>query len=640
MSISIFTTPASCWRPPIAGQIKASPPQTAQRQETWEDFAQESRWPEAVLLFLKSSECGRILLWRMINGIVAESLPANRRATRRTAKEVLKATMQLVREGLVLRHRRKWVALIDIGREMVPLAELASAHVGPHQRSLRKVHENRLGSESSEPWLFDFFEPCTSDSSDVASLSAPAISQVNYYSIMNRVLAILAIVAELMLAALPIGAAYESSGDIGPERLPEWPSWPPGMVGLVNFTNRVHGYLTNAEEFFFFTGNTADFQKFLGKYSTVTGIVSHRLIIHPGRWITRSPWGEEPIKTCDWELYACPARWLRATGKIEADRAGYILEVHLWKGGAVALGQLKIPENVRRVDNSGRGGPAAQYANVWPFTLDRVQALEEVLQAHEDRGSYETPRGARLMITWWYRESDPRIASWCVVDRDGQILNSVVNFHAGGSGTGPKQISEASLAALTDALDKLPPEPATRPPGGRWLVVSCTKGGQWTTLIYDRANIPKQLQAVAGQLLAALGLAEAQIPTWLSMANAKTTMNVNEQVKDLALSPDGKTLASASEYDAVKLWKASDGSEIRTIQIEPHSGLRSVGFSPDGTTLVSATVSSIMLSDVVTGMTKLKFWPTTIAISARYGRDNKTLLIEGNPPVVWDLAAG
>ncbi|MEM7496102.1 MAG: hypothetical protein AAF471_08340, partial [Myxococcota bacterium] len=50
----------------------------------------------------------------------------------------------------------------------------------------------------------------------------------------------------------------------------------------------------------------------------------------------------------------------------------------------------------------------------------------------------------------------------------------------------------------------------------------------------------------------------------------------------------GTTLASASDDSAVKLWRADDGTLLRTIK--GHAGpVRSVAFSPDGSTLASAS---------------------------------------------------
>ncbi len=59
-------------------------------------------------------------------------------------------------------------------------------------------------------------------------------------------------------------------------------------------------------------------------------------------------------------------------------------------------------------------------------------------------------------------------------------------------------------------------------------------------------------------------------------------------VWSLAFSPDGKTIASGSDDNAIKIWNTESGKELRTLT--GHSDLvRSVAFSPDGKSLASGS---------------------------------------------------
>ncbi len=59
-------------------------------------------------------------------------------------------------------------------------------------------------------------------------------------------------------------------------------------------------------------------------------------------------------------------------------------------------------------------------------------------------------------------------------------------------------------------------------------------------------------------------------------------------VWSVAISPDGKTLASGSEDNTIRLWDITTGEQLTTIT--GHTApVKCVNFSPDGTKVASST---------------------------------------------------
>jgi len=152
----------------------------------------------------------------------------------------------------------------------------------------------------------------------------------------------------LVICAIILGTwnVFGLGGDIPNGKAVNEPSWPKGITNLVNTTNRVHGFFVNSEDIFFFSGTATNFTAFLLDYSRIQGVENRRLILHDGPGEAKSPW-DKAGRLCDWKLYVCPKSGLEAvrTGK-PSTNTDYVVEVHFWTGGKIALDQVTVPKNV------------------------------------------------------------------------------------------------------------------------------------------------------------------------------------------------------------------------------------------------------------------------------------------------------
>ncbi|AKG20075.1 NACHT and WD repeat domain-containing protein [Calothrix sp. 336/3] len=123
----------------------------------------------------------------------------------------------------------------------------------------------------------------------------------------------------------------------------------------------------------------------------------------------------------------------------------------------------------------------------------------------------------------------------------------------------------------------------------------------------------------------------------------KSLTGHTEWVNGVSFSPDGKTLASASGDNTVKLWDTATGKVIKTLTGHIDS-VNGVSFSPDGKTLASASGdNTVKIWDTATGkVIKTLTGHTDFVHRVSFSPDRKTLASTSNDNTVklWDTATG
>jgi WD40 repeat protein len=117
----------------------------------------------------------------------------------------------------------------------------------------------------------------------------------------------------------------------------------------------------------------------------------------------------------------------------------------------------------------------------------------------------------------------------------------------------------------------------------------------------------------------------------------------SDAVNGVAWNPDGKTLASASSDNTIKLWDASTGKLIKTLT--GHSdAVNGVAWNPDGKTLASASSdNTIKLWDASTGKPiKTLTGHSYAVIDVAWNPDGKTLASASRDKTIklWDASTG
>jgi len=101
----------------------------AQPAPSWEDHAFQGDWPEAVVAYLVAHGNKPQKLWTVVNAIAAEGLADSRFELREKKRQILKSIQALRRKRTLWRYRRRWIALLVVDGDLVPLEQLKGLRI-------------------------------------------------------------------------------------------------------------------------------------------------------------------------------------------------------------------------------------------------------------------------------------------------------------------------------------------------------------------------------------------------------------------------------------------------------------------------------------------------------------------------------
>ncbi len=129
--------------------------------------------------------------------------------------------------------------------------------------------------------------------------------------------------------------------------------WPDALLELINFDGRVHGHWVNANDEFFFEGDTAALEQFLSRYVKLQD-TPLKLVLHSGSIRRSALWGEKPRAHYDWKLFVQRRGWgVPLDPKRPKNDPGYVVTVDVWLDGRVDLAKLGVPIQIG-VESSGK----------------------------------------------------------------------------------------------------------------------------------------------------------------------------------------------------------------------------------------------------------------------------------------------
>jgi len=162
------------------------------------------------------------------------------------------------------------------------------------------------------------------------------------FHVKKTVLAFLAVLTLCVVPAFGLGGGHPKGHPVGS------PDWPEGLEKVVNSDRRVGGYFVNANDTFFYDGDTIDVNAFLAAAAAVKK-TPLRIYLHEGLGFGGKPWGAAERPIVDWKLAVLRRGWgpdAPVDPKAPEGKPGYVLVANVWLGRNIEEAKLKLPPGV------------------------------------------------------------------------------------------------------------------------------------------------------------------------------------------------------------------------------------------------------------------------------------------------------
>jgi WD40 repeat protein len=163
----------------------------------------------------------------------------------------------------------------------------------------------------------------------------------------------------------------------------------------------------------------------------------------------------------------------------------------------------------------------------------------------------------------------------------------------------------------------------------------------WSVNSWEGAGIFSAIYSPNGRFLLSLGGLQPRLRMW-DAANGKELRHFLSDFKgiaEMALSADGKRLATANVDQTVRLWEIASGKEVGRHKTD--GPVASLAFAPDGQRIAAAiSKGPIRVWDIADGEVR-QIQDSTEVHPLAFALDNKTLVGGGGTTIrLWDAATG